>query len=218
MSIQWTLVAGVLYLEIGVVTLLLLPFLKPRTWHKFFKSKFLNSIESQANLYFMVFIVILVLLFLDSIREMLKYAEDLHQHDHSRAMGTELNHSMKLFRAQRNFYIAGVALFLFLVIRRLVTLISALAQREMDAEVALKQAKSASDAAKNMFGDAKSKGSASDELTKELEKMREELAKAKSSEETMKKQASSLEKEYDRLSAEHKTLAKKLSSETKKES
>lgn len=64
MSIQWTLVAGILYFEIGLVILLLLPFLKPRTWHKFFKSRFLRSLENQANLYFMVFIVILVLLFM----------------------------------------------------------------------------------------------------------------------------------------------------------
>lgn len=64
MSIQWTLVAGVLYAEILLVTLLLLPFLKPRTWQKFFKSRFLLSLESQANLYYMAFVVILVLLFL----------------------------------------------------------------------------------------------------------------------------------------------------------
>lgn len=64
MSIQWTLVAGILYFEIALVALLLLPFLRPRTWQKFFKSRFLISIENQANLYFMVFIVILVLLFL----------------------------------------------------------------------------------------------------------------------------------------------------------
>lgn len=64
MSIQWTLVAGILYFEIALVALLLLPFLRPRTWQKFFKSRFLISLENQANLYFMVFIVILVLLFL----------------------------------------------------------------------------------------------------------------------------------------------------------
>lgn len=64
MSIQWTLVAGILYVEIFVVVLLLLPFLRPRTWQRFFKSRFLRSIENQANLYFMVFIVILTLLFL----------------------------------------------------------------------------------------------------------------------------------------------------------
>lgn len=64
MSIQWTLVAGILYAEIIIVTLLLLPFLKPRTWQKFFKSRFLKSLENQGNLYYMVFVVILVLLFL----------------------------------------------------------------------------------------------------------------------------------------------------------
>lgn len=81
MSIQWTLVAGFLYVEIAVVALLLLPFLRPRTWQKFFKSRFLRSIESQANLYFMVFIVILVLLFLGKLdRRPPKTSISLPQH------------------------------------------------------------------------------------------------------------------------------------------
>lgn len=218
MSIQWTLVASVLYLEIAIVTLLLIPFLRPRTWHKLFKSKFLHSIESQANLYFTVFIVILILLFLDSIREMRKYSEDLDV-DHSRAVGAELNHSMKLFRAQRNFYIAGIALFLFLVIRRLVTLISSLAQLDIQSEASMKQAKSASEAAaKSMLKGGKS-GDSDDvvSLKAQLKKKDEELSKAKSSEEALKKQSDNLSKEYDRLQAELKSVANKATGEAKKD-
>ncbi len=51
---------------------------------------------------------------------------------------------MRLFRAQRNFYISGFALFLCLVIRRLVALISTGATLEAEKEAAMKQATSAS--------------------------------------------------------------------------
>lgn len=166
------------------------------------------------------------------MREMVKYAGDLNTDTHgSRHVDAELQHSMKLFRAQRNFYIAGFALFLFLVIRRLVTLITDLAQLGIQAEVAMKQAKSASDAAKNLMDkDEKSGGdkSSGNENTKELTKLKEtlkqrekELEKAKSSEDALKKQADNLTKEYDRLTAEHRTLVKKqkkLEGESKKDS
>lgn len=223
MSIQWTLVAGFLYIEIAVVVLLLLPFLRPRTWQKFFKSRFLRSIENQANLYFMVFIVILVLLFLDSMREMTKYSGTANpDYPAARHVDAELQHSMKLFRAQRNFYIAGFALFLFLVIRRLVTLITALAQLDIQCEVTMKQAKSASDAAQSMMKGEKSSGGGdkSSEVNKEVEKLKDilkekekELSKAKSNEEALKKQAQSLTDEYDRLTAEHQQVLKKQKAE-----
>lgn len=159
---------------------------------------------------------------------MTKYAGDLNTgHTGSRPVDAELQHSMKLFRAQRNFYIAGFALFLFLVIRRLVTLMTALAQLDIQVEVTMKQAKSASEAAKNLMKDDKSGGdkllSASDdkessklrELLKEKEK---ELAKSKSNEEAMRKQSQNLTEEYDRLMSEHqKVLKKQKAGESKKD-
>lgn len=55
---------------------------------------------------------------LDSMREMSKYAGELNTDQMgSRHVDAELQHSMKLFRAQRNFYIAGFALFLFSTLR-----------------------------------------------------------------------------------------------------
>lgn len=167
----------------------------------------------------------------DSMREMVKYQGDLNtDHLGSRHVDAELQHSMKLFRAQRNFYIAGFALFLFLVIRRLVTLITDLSQLGIQAEAALKQAKSASDAAKGMMaddgkssGDKGSKGD-SKELAKLkglLEEKEKELSKAKSNEEAVKKQAKNLTSEYERLMDEHQKVLKKqqkVEGETKKDS
>lgn len=161
---------------------------------------------------------------------MVKYQGDLNtDHMGSRHVDAELQHSMKLFRAQRNFYIAGFALFLFLVIRRLVTLITELSNLGIQAEAAMKQAKSASDAAKNLMSDdGKSGDKASKGDSKELAKLKglleekeKELSKAKSNEEAVKKQAKNLTNEYERLMEEHQKVLKKqqkVEGEAKKDS
>lgn len=148
---------------------------------------------------------------------MTKYSGELNS-DHlgSRHVDAELQHSMKLFRAQRNFYIAGFALFLLLVIRKLVTLITSLAQLGLEAEAAMKQAKSASEAAKTMLKGDKSSGDKSgskqdtSETSKLLKEKESELSRAKSNEEALKKQAKNLTEEYDRLTAEYQALLKKV--------
>lgn len=146
---------------------------------------------------------------------MTKYSGELNvDHMGSRHVDAELQHSMKLFRAQRNFYIAGFALFLLLVIRKLVTLITALAQLDIQAEAAMKQAKSASDAATTMMKGSKSDSGDNKEvdgLKKQLKEKEDQLSKAKSSEEALKEQSKNLTKEYDRLMKEHQDMVKKQS-------
>lgn len=66
-------------------------------------------------------------------------------------MDKEIQGSMRLFRAQRNFYISGFALFLALVIRRLVILISAQANLQAQSEASMRQAQSATTAAKSLL-------------------------------------------------------------------
>lgn len=70
-------------------------------------------------------------------------------------MQLELQHSMRLFRAQRNFYISGFSIFLTLVIRRLVILISAQAQLLAQSEASMRQAQSASTAARSLLSQQK---------------------------------------------------------------
>lgn len=54
----------------------------------------------------------------DSIREMRKYGTQREvaqsEHHHHGNLDVEMQQSMKMFRAQRNFYIAGFSLFLWL--------------------------------------------------------------------------------------------------------
>jgi len=123
MSLHWTLIAGFLYAEIAVVLLLLLPFVSNRRWSQLFKSRFLRGIENQLIYYFYILFAILVLFFLDAIREMNKYGDDKMGDGHVTHLDAQMQGHMRLFRAQRNFYISGFALFLSLIIKRLVSLI-----------------------------------------------------------------------------------------------
>merc|ERR1712154_366832 len=170
MSIHWTLIAGFLYAEIGVILLLLVPFISTSMWNKVFKSRFLKGLESQLIYYFYVLVAILVLFFLDAIREMQKYGSE---EEHQQRVGmthldTQMQMHMRLFRAQRNFYISGFALFLCLVIRRRVSLISVAATLEAEKEAAMNQAKSASRAAETLMDSGNGDGKDS-KVVKELE-------------------------------------------------
>jgi len=82
MSLQWTLIAGFLYIEVAIVLLLVLPVASPTRWQKFFKSRFLQSLNNQASIYFVVLLGVLVLFLLDAIREMRKYSTSLDHTDH----------------------------------------------------------------------------------------------------------------------------------------
>jgi B-cell receptor-associated protein 31 len=225
MSIQWTLVAGFLYSEMAFVLLLTLPIASPKRWQKFFKSRFLIAIENQAKWYFAILISVLALFLLDSIREIRKYS-NIEFSEHTQ-IAAELQTNLKLFRAQRNLYISGFALFLSFVIRRLVSLICLQASLMAENEAVLKQAKSASSAAASLLNQTGAGESAQNsyneahqkEITKkneEIDKLMEELEKERKDKATVVKQAKSLETEYDRLMEEHGKLQKKVEGESSK--
>jgi len=121
---------------------------------------------------------------------------------------------MKLFRAQRNFYISGFALLLTLVIRRIATLISVQGTLMAQSEAALKQATSASAAAQKLMKDSSSTKTEKDGKTEkfqtEINTLKEELEHAIKDRDTMKIQAKSVSDAYDHLVGEHEKLEKKL--------
>ncbi|XP_043598960.1 B-cell receptor-associated protein 31 [Bombus pyrosoma] len=219
MSLHWTLIAGFLYFEIVVVLLLVLPIISPKRWQKLFKSKFLKSLSSQASVYFLFLLGILVLFLLDAIREMRKYSTVTEHKEYH--LNAEMQGNMRLFRAERNFYIAGFALFLSLVIHRLVILISTQATLLAQNEAAMRQAESATTTAKHLLSQKTvgeiaqndSNEAHDEEITewknqvKELQAKNQELehqlTKEKKDKEAIKSQAESLTKEYDRLNDEH---------------
>lgn len=219
MSLQWTLIAGFLYVEVGIVLLLVLPVASPRRWNSLFKSKFLQGIQRQAGVYFMILLAILVLFLLDAIREMRKYSNlDSEEHGHAH-LDREMQGSMRLFRAQRNFYISGFALFLSLVIRRLVILISAQATLQAQSEASMRQAQSATTAAKSLLAqrgeiEQNDSNEAHDKeittLKTKITELEDELKLEKKDKSALKQQADNLAKEYDRLAEEHSKLQKKI--------
>ncbi|XP_043269355.1 B-cell receptor-associated protein 31 isoform X3 [Venturia canescens] len=222
MSLQWTLIASFLYLEVFIVLLLVLPIASPKRWQRLFRSSFLQSMSNQASFYFLMLLAILVLFLLDAIREIRKYST-VEPGDHQH-LNVEMQGNMRLFRAQRNFYISGFALFLSLVIRRLVTLISTQATLLAQSEAALRQAESATTTAKTLISEKESgevaqndSNEAHDKVAvelknriKELEgknkELETQLSTEKKDKQALKSQAESLTKEYDRLNAEHAKL------------
>lgn len=192
--------------------LFLVPYMSAKRWNLLFRSRFYQALSAQAQWYFTFLLCILVLFLLDSIREMRKYSNpelnDAHTHlDH------EMQANMRLFRAQRNFYISGIALFLSFVIKRFIALMTLQASLAAQSEASLKQAEGASKAAKLLMSEKKGKNDESEELLQ----LKEELKSVKADRDAIKSQAESVSKEYDRLMAEHEKLQKTAGNESKKD-
>jgi len=171
----------------------------------------LKGIESQFIYYFYILVAILILFFLDAIREMNKYGDEQHHSEQThgdRHLDAQMQMHMRLFRAQRNFYISGFALMLTLVIKRMVSLITENATLDIEKEAAMKQAQSASRAAETLMADSGDKKDS--ETEKKLKAKDEELSKALKDVESMKSQSENLTKEYDRLLEEKDRLERKL--------
>lgn len=137
--------------------------------------------------------------------------------DEETTLNMGMQHSMRLFRAQRNFYISGFAIFLSLVIRRLIILITQQASLIANSEASMRQAKSASDTARNLMtqtdpkktdGETKvDEGKAA--LENEVKRLQAELKRELKDKEALKSQAESLNREYDRLTEEFSKLQNK---------
>jgi len=224
MSFQWTFLATFLYCELVVVAILLLPLISPLLWQKFFKSRLVKAFSAGAKYYFNFIICIFGLLFLDSIRELRKYSgnevKDLA------TPHAEAHAHMKQFRSQRNFYIAGFALFLWFVIKRLVGLLSSCAREMADSAAARKQAEGAHRHLEElMSGDPKKMDSREipiasssaqrfidpKEHDAEIEKMKREITKSATDMEALREQYDNSVKEYDKLNEEHRKLQLKMS-------
>lgn len=229
MSLQWTLVATFLYVEVGFMIILLLPFISPTRWQKIFRSRVVVALTSYGSLYFNVILVALVLLLLDAIREITKYKTRLNASNEAPNSALHYGPTMELvreFRAQRNFYISGTALFLWFVIKRLLTLITNSAQLIAENQAVKKQAESASRAAASLI-DASKEAKKSEDDSKstedsdlhlenlkikeqEIRLLNENLKSARNDLDAMKKQAESVSREYDNLLKEHAKVTSKL--------
>nr|XP_020668744.1 B-cell receptor-associated protein 29 [Pogona vitticeps]XP_020668745.1 B-cell receptor-associated protein 29 [Pogona vitticeps]XP_020668746.1 B-cell receptor-associated protein 29 [Pogona vitticeps]XP_020668747.1 B-cell receptor-associated protein 29 [Pogona vitticeps]XP_020668748.1 B-cell receptor-associated protein 29 [Pogona vitticeps] len=230
MTFQWTAVAAFLYAEIVILLLLCIPIISPQRWQKVFGIPIWNKITNYWNKAFLTIIVLLIVLFLDAVREVRKYSNIHLSEKTTHASPNAFDHiQMKLFRSQRNLYISGFSLFLWLVLRRMISLITLLA-REMGAQAALEmQIADTSEVAKKYLEEneklqqtlkektncdsADMADATSVKLKQEVEDLKEELNKKtsalkKSTNEmtAVKKKCEDLRKEYDHLTKEHKRM------------
>lgn len=136
---------------------------------------------------------------------------------------------MKLFRSQRNLYISGFSLFLWLVLRRVISLINQLASVMDDNDALQTQVEKVNEAAKkhmedndelkkildsNKVGKNEMAIKAENERLKkeiedgkgELKRLSEALSKSQTEVIALKKQSEGLTREYDRLLTEHEKL------------
>ncbi|XP_048410591.1 B-cell receptor-associated protein 29 [Stegostoma tigrinum] len=226
MTLQWVAVASFLYAEIGFVLFLCLPFISPRRWLKVFNFRLWEKIASYWNRAFLTIIIVLVVLFFDAIREVRKYSMSQTIGKNEKMLPNMYDHlNMKLFRAQRNLYISGFSLFLWLVLRRMITLISELAiamgenqalqvqtdntnnaaKRYMEENEELKKAlnRGKDDGIKKLEEENNQLIKEIKDLKVELKKTTEALEKSKIEMASIKKQYDGLTREYDRLLQEH---------------
>ncbi|XP_006161213.1 B-cell receptor-associated protein 29 isoform X2 [Tupaia chinensis] len=229
MTLQWAAVATFLYAEIGLILIFCLPFIPPQRWQKIFSFSVWGKIATFWNKAFLTIIVLLIVLFLDAVREVRKYSSTHTIEKSSTSKPSAYEHTqMKLFRSQRNLYISGFSLFFWLVLRRLVTLITQLAKELSNKGVLKSHAESTNKAAKKFMEEneklkqilknygkedehiweAENKKLIEDQekLRIELRKASDALSKAQNDVMTMKIQSERLSEEYDQLLREHSQL------------
>ncbi|XP_070611265.1 B-cell receptor-associated protein 29 [Erythrolamprus reginae] len=241
MTFQWGVVAAFLYGEIALLLLLCLPLVSPVRWNKIFMISVWNRIASYWNKTFLTIILILIVLFLDAIREVRKYSTVPANEGGGRSSITAIDHiHMKLFRSQRNLYISGFSLFLWLVLRRLVSLITILAdEMEVENNLKVEVAHSNEVARKCLEENEKLQLSLKDmkhstgehlcyvtneKLSVEVEQLKtalkatsEALLQTRNETITVKKHSEELRKEYDLLLKEHDKLKQTGGASSKKD-
>ncbi|XP_069833569.1 B-cell receptor-associated protein 29 [Dendropsophus ebraccatus] len=240
MTFQWTAVALFLYGEIGVILILCIPFISPSRWKKIFRFQLWSKISPYWNKAFLSIIVVLIILFLDAVREVRKYSVSPTTEKADKLYASTYDHlHMKLFRAQRNLYISGFSLFLWLVLRRVTYLIVQLALETESCDALKAQVEKNNEAAKKYMEDNEhlkkvldsSKVSENEQKIKreneilkneigkgkeELQRMAEALSKSQAEVLALKKQSEGLTREYDRLIREHELLQNAIQEEDSK--
>lgn len=117
--------------EVIFLTLLCISYIPSSVWLAIFRNSVVVTIQTYSKTYSTIIVCFLLVLWADSIREIWKYndASESIEETFGWASSDALVHS-RLFRAQRNFYLVGAALFLFIISRRMVELILQQAESE----------------------------------------------------------------------------------------
>jgi len=172
MTFQWTLAAAMLYFEGAVTFILCIPFISNTRWNKFFKLRLLQQLASGCKVAFYCSVVFQAVLFIDSVKSTMKYQDLASNKELAMHPNAVHENHLLLFRAQRNSYISGFALFLLLVINRLQKLIASNALLSCSSEAFRRQAENASKTAEQFMAEnerLKLSNSIAEEINKEPE-------------------------------------------------
>ncbi|XP_061750238.1 B-cell receptor-associated protein 29-like isoform X2 [Nerophis ophidion] len=196
---------------------------KPRSsiWRLVFRWGIWKLLSPYWSKCFFTMIMVLLVLFLDAAREVHKYSSPESMHE-AQVNANLLDHlHLKLFRAQRNLYISGFSLFLWLVTRRVVALLkqtavavennaglqaqtesaARAADRHQEDNRALKQALLAEDQA--VAEENRQLKLETQNLSTQLKTAKEAVHKSRAEVQAMARQTRGFEKEYERLLKEH---------------
>ncbi|KAM6937891.1 B-cell receptor-associated protein 29 [Xenentodon cancila] len=224
MTLQWTAVAFFLYAEIVINLILCIPFISAQRWRLVFSWRIWSWLSPYWNKCFIAMIAALIVLFIDAIREVQKYSSPEPMQDAKMNPNLYDHVYMKLFRAQRNLYICGFSLFLWLMMRRIVTLLSHTAVTlensaglEAQVDSALKTAKrhqednqtlkqALLEGEESMLATKQQLKLEAEKLAGQLKAAEEAVRRSHAELEAMKRQAKGLAQEYDRLLREHHQL------------
>ncbi|KAM9351905.1 B-cell receptor-associated protein 29 [Symphorus nematophorus] len=235
MTLQWTAVAFFLYAEIAVNLILCIPFISAKRWRSVFNLRIWSWLSPYWNKCFFTMIMVLIVLFLDAVREVQKYSSPQPMQDAKVNPNVYDHVHMKLFRSQRNLYISGFSLFLWLIMRRVVTLLNQVAvtledsaglQAQMNTAVKaarqhqednLKLKQALLDEEKSMLAKNQQLKLEVDKLANQVKTAQEAVCKSNAEVEAMRRQAKGLAQEYDRLLTEHHKLQNLQSVEDKKD-
>lgn len=134
---MWTLCAGILYTEMALISILLVPMPK-RFRRKLVLGVTGSTLAKKLHSAFVAVFFFVIFMFIQSAIE----AHDagiVHAESNRDDVMTSLNIRMRMFRAQRNFYVSGGSLFLLLVLNRFYSFIVEMGSG-MDIELLQKQA------------------------------------------------------------------------------
>ncbi|KJE95786.1 hypothetical protein CAOG_06202 [Capsaspora owczarzaki ATCC 30864] len=175
MALEWTFVYYLLITEVVIFALLCIPL--PIRWRQAILSRIANS-KTLLKLWPLALVVVAILSFLffaalTEARATHREHEEHKRHNgyhHSGDMQTEI----RMFRAQRNMYITGFALFLLVVLNRFYSLITELVR----ADVLASQARNQSETTVKALGDADKLKKENETLTQKLKESEEAKRKA----------------------------------------
>lgn len=155
---------------------MLLPIIEPNCWSRLFKSQLVKRLQQNTMRFFYLLLGVLTICLASAYLDTQRFSQMEEKNAQMKFDIVRENHFLK---AQRNLYISGFAIFLIMVLKRIIALISIVNQLLAQSDAAIKQAQSASKAAESMIDEKLNKNM--QETTDDNKQEEREVSKEKQS-------------------------------------